>query len=186
MDGNRRSKISGAGSLAAEYASTLWSSACAALSIGGGPGRVDSRGGATPSGGVRGVVVVPLQKHAMTEVTGETIMQTAPELMGVLYMDSSARPTALTGLDRQVLQTFALEGATVIENARLFRITREQERIQHEFSLARRIQQDLLPRKLPHGGFFEVHAITMPCQTVVGVCIEIASFGSIRGLENAT
>lgn len=120
------------------------------------------------SGGARGVVVVPLQKHAMTEVTGETIMQTAPEILGVLYMDSRARATSLTGLDRQVLQTFAMEGATIIENARLFRLTREQERIQHEFSLARRIQQDLLPRKLPQGGFFEVHAITMPCQTVGG------------------
>jgi phosphoserine phosphatase RsbU/P len=120
------------------------------------------------TGGVRGLVVVPLQKHPMMEMTGETIVQTAPEIVGVLYLDSRTRPTTLTGLDRQVLQTLAVEGATVIENARLFRMTREQERIQYQLSLARDIQQSVLPRELPRGDFFELQAVTMPCQTVGG------------------
>jgi phosphoserine phosphatase RsbU/P len=120
------------------------------------------------TGGVRGLVVVPLQKHPMMEMTGETIVQTAPEILGVLYLDSRTRATSLTGLDRQVLQTFAVEGATVIENARLFRLTREQERIQYQFSLARNIQQGLLPRQLPQSDYFSLQAITMPCQTVGG------------------
>src|SRR5204863_9911545 len=54
--------------------------------------------------GVRGVVAVPLQKHPMMEMSGETITATAPELLGVLYLDSRTRATSLTGLDRQVLQ----------------------------------------------------------------------------------
>ncbi len=120
------------------------------------------------TGGVRGLVVVPLQKHPMMEMTGETIVQTAPEIVGVLYLDSRTRPTTLTGLDRQVLQTLAVEGATVIENARLFRMTREQERIQYQLSLARDIQQSVLPRELPRGDFFDLQAVTMPCQTVGG------------------
>lgn len=119
-------------------------------------------------GNARGIVAVPLQKHAMTEMTGETVIQTAPELLGVLYLDSRSRATSLTGLDRQVLQTFAVEGATVIENARLFRVTREQERLQHQISLARNIQQGLLPRQLPQSNFYQLEAITMPCQTVGG------------------
>jgi sigma-B regulation protein RsbU (phosphoserine phosphatase) len=86
----------------------------------------------------------------------------------VLYVDSRSQATSLTGLDRQVLQTFAVEGATVIENARLFRLTREQERLQHDLALARNIQQGLLPRQLPQSDFFEIHAFTMPCQTVGG------------------
>ena len=118
--------------------------------------------------GMRGIVAVPLQKHAVMEMTGETMIRTAPEMLGLLYLDSRTRATSLTGLDRQVLQTFAVEGATVIENARLFRLTREQERIQHELALARNIQQGLLPRQLPQGDFFELQAITMPCHTVGG------------------
>lgn len=118
--------------------------------------------------GVRGVVAVPLQKHPMMEVSSETMTATAPELLGVLYLDSRSRATSVTGLDRQVLQTFAVEGATVIENARLFRIAREQERMQYQFSLARNIQQGLLPRELPKSKFFQIVAMSMPCQTVGG------------------
>jgi len=118
--------------------------------------------------GVRGIVAVPLQKHPVMEMAGETVSMIAPEMLGVLYLDSRSGATALTGLDRQVLQSFAVEGATVIENARMFRLTREQERLQHEFSLARKIQQGLLPRELPHSDFFQLHSLTMPCQTVGG------------------
>ncbi len=132
------------------------------------------------TGGVRGLVVVPLQKHPMMEMTGETIVQTAPEIVGVLYLDSRTRATSLTGLDRQVLQTFAVEGATVIENARLFRLTREQERIQYQFSVARDIQQGLLPRELPRSDFFELQAITMPCQMVGGDYYDVINLGEDR------
>ena len=132
------------------------------------------------TGGVRGLVVVPLQKHPMMEMTGETIVQTAPEILGILYLDSRSRATSLTGLDRQVLQTFAVEGATVIENARLFRLTREQERIQYQFSLARNIQQGLLPRELPRSDYFSLQAITMPCQAVGGDYYDVINLGEDR------
>jgi sigma-B regulation protein RsbU (phosphoserine phosphatase) len=117
---------------------------------------------------VRGVVALPLQKLPVMESLGDTIIQTRPQLLGVIYLDSRARPTALTGLDRQVLQTLAVEGATVIENARLFRMTREQERLRHELALARNIQKSLLPRELPAGDFFELRAVTMSSQMVGG------------------
>lgn len=119
-------------------------------------------------GGGRGVVALPLQKLPMMEMSGDTIQQTVPELLGILYMDSRARATALTGLDRQVLLTLALEGATVIENARVFRLTREQERMRHDLSQARHIQQGLLPRELPKGEYFEIRALSIPSQTVGG------------------
>jgi serine phosphatase RsbU (regulator of sigma subunit) len=118
--------------------------------------------------GLRGVVALPLQKLPMMEMGGDTIIQAAPELLGVIYLDSRARPTSLTGLDRQVLLTLAVEGATIIENARVFRLTREQERMRHELSLARNIQQSLLPRKLPSSDYFELRAVSFPCQTVGG------------------
>lgn len=118
--------------------------------------------------GVRGIVAVPLQKLAMTEVTGETIAATKPELLGLLYLDTREHPTAVTGLDRQVLQTLAVEGATVIDNARMFRLAREQERMQHEFFLARNIQQSLLPRQLPKSDYFQLFCVTMPTEAVGG------------------
>ncbi len=118
--------------------------------------------------GLRGVVALPLQKMPMMEMASETIIQSAPELLGVIYLDSRARATALTGLDRQVLMTLALEGATIIENARVFRLTREQEKMRHDLATARNIQQSLLPRQLPSGNYFELRAVSFPCQTVGG------------------
>ncbi len=129
----------------------------------------------TFQGAVRGVVAVPLEKLPVLEMGGETIAGTAPELLGVLYLDSHTRATSLTGLDRQVLQTLAVEGATVIENARLLRLTREQERIQHELSLARTIQQSLLPRRLPTSDYFEVEASSVPSRTVGGDYYDLIS-----------
>ncbi|MGH9455649.1 MAG: PP2C family protein-serine/threonine phosphatase, partial [Terriglobia bacterium] len=121
------------------------------------------------SGAARGIVAVPLLKlPVMEEVGGETVSQALPLLLGVLYLDSRSRPTAVTSLDREVLQTLAVEGATVIENARLFRIARQQERNQHDLALARSIQQSLLPRQLPEASYFDMHALTMSCQTVGG------------------
>lgn len=118
---------------------------------------------------VRGVVAVPLQKLQVLEsASGETIRQAAPQLSGVLYLDTRAHPASVTGLDREVLQTLATEGATVIENARLLRRAREQERTQHEMALASSIQQRLLPRELPHTDYFELQAVTMPSQEVGG------------------
>ena len=122
----------------------------------------------TIQGGIRGVVAVPLQRLPVTDARGETILGGVPEQLGVLYLDSRSGATSLTGLDRQVLQTLALEGATVIENARLLRLAREQERVQHDLELARNIQQDLLPRELPVGSFFDVHAFTVPTSSVGG------------------
>ncbi len=117
---------------------------------------------------VRGIVAVPLQKLPVSEARGETIQITAPELLGVLYLDTRSHPTAVTGLDRQVLETLAVEGATVIENARLLRIAQEQERSQHEMFLARNIQQGLLPRRFPQSDYFQVCATTMPMEQVGG------------------
>ena len=122
----------------------------------------------TIQGGVRGVVAIPLQKLPVMDARGESIAGVATEQLGVLYLDSRARATSLTGLDRQVLQTLAVEGATLIENARLLRLTRDQERVQHELALARNIQQGLLPQELPTGPYFEVHAFTVPSSGVGG------------------
>ena len=116
----------------------------------------------------RGIVAVPLQKLHMADALGETFVGRTPELLGLLYLDTRSQAAAVTGLDRQVLQTLAVEGATVIENARLFRLARDQERIQHEMFLARNIQQGLLPRELPQSDYFQVVSITTPTEAVGG------------------
>lgn len=100
----------------------------------------------------RGIVAVPLQKASLAENPDQT-GAALPELLGVLYLESTQQIASLTGLDRQVLQTLAFEGATVIENARMFRLSREQEKMQRELDVARSIQQGLLPRNFLRAPF---------------------------------
>jgi len=118
--------------------------------------------------GTRGIVAVPLQKLHMGDAGGETFVGKTPEMLGLLYLDTRSQAAAVTGLDRQVLQTLAVEGSTVIENARLFRLARNEERTQHEMFLARNIQQGLLPRELPQSDYFQVFSITTPTEAVGG------------------
>jgi serine phosphatase RsbU (regulator of sigma subunit) len=129
--------------------------------------------------GARGIVAVPLQKLPMADASGETFVGKVPELLGLLYLDTRSQ-AAVTGLDRQVLQTLAVEGATVIENARLFRLARNQERIQHEMFLARNIQQGLLPRKLPQSDYFQVFSVTTPTEAVGGDYYDVVELSEGR------
>ncbi|MGO8786420.1 MAG: SpoIIE family protein phosphatase [Terriglobia bacterium] len=130
--------------------------------------------------GMRAIVAVPLQKLQMTDASGETFVGRAPEMLGLLYLDTRAQAAAVSGLDRQVLQTLAVEGATVIENARLFRVARDQERIQHEMFLARNIQQGLLPRELPQSDYFQVASVTTPTEAVGGDYYDVVELPDAR------
>ena len=105
----------------------------------------------------------------MTESDGETIRQIMPQLLGVLYLETRLHAASVTELDREVLQTLVVEGATVIENARLLRRAAEQERTEHELTLASGIQRSLLPHLLPQTDHFELHAVTRPCRIVAGL-----------------
>jgi sigma-B regulation protein RsbU (phosphoserine phosphatase) len=128
----------------------------------------------------RGILAIPLQKLPMAEIGGDTLRQTTPQLVGVLYLESLCQATTITRLDRQALDTLAVESAMIIENARLIRVAREQERNRHDMALARSIQQSLLPRTLPQAGHFRVHAVTTPCRTVGGDYYDVVPLPSGR------
>lgn len=148
-------------------------------------GRTAQETGVLPAK-AHGVVAVPLQKLQVTDSSGETIRQTLPQLLGVLYLEARLQLASVTGLDREVLQTLAVEGATVIENARLLRRAREQERTQHELTLASSIQQSLLPQELPQTDYFELSALTRPCRTVGGDYYDVVALpGGRYGLTVA-
>lgn len=142
-------------------------------------GRATMETGIIPTG-ARGIVAVPLQKLHMADASGETFIGKAPEMLGLLYLDIRSQAAAVTGLDRQVLQTLAVEGSTVIENARLFRLARNQERIQHEMFLARNIQQGLLPRELPQSDYFQVISVTTPTEAVGGDYYDVVELADGR------
>ena len=87
--------------------------------------------------------------------------------LGVLYLDSR-RPAAFSKLDRQILDALAVEAASILDNARLVERERQRQRIEQELSIARDIQQALLPRRFAEFPHLAISGINTPCHAVGG------------------
>ncbi|MGA2482205.1 MAG: SpoIIE family protein phosphatase [Candidatus Acidiferrales bacterium] len=124
---------------------------------------------------LRAVVVIPL--YAMDH-SGETPVA-GEELLGILYFDSR-RPAAFSKLDRQVLDALALEAASILDNARLVQRERERQRFEQELSIAREIQQALLPHGLHDFPHLAVSGLNQPCHTVGGDYFDVFPVGTDR------
>jgi serine phosphatase RsbU (regulator of sigma subunit) len=128
---------------------------------------------------LRAVVVIPL--YVFTRLAGSEGSATrAPsELLGVLYLDSR-RPAAFSSLERQILDALAVEAASVLDNARLVERERERQRLEQELSIAREIQQALLPREFLHCPHLQVTGMNQPCLTVGGDYFDVMELGPDR------
>jgi len=101
--------------------------------------------------GLRAVVAIPLYTMPHGEEGGAAAVRPG-ELLGVLYLDSR-HVTAFTALDRQILDALGAQSASILDNARLVERERERQRMEQELTIARDIQQALVPqglRDFPH------------------------------------
>lgn len=124
------------------------------------------------------VVAIPLEKLPVMGSLDTTISGKPAELLGVLYLDSHAPSTAFSDLDREVLRSLAQEAATVVENARLFALARQRERLDHEMKIAQEIQKRLLPKSYPQSELFTITGTTIACEMVGG------DYFDVLGLED--
>jgi serine phosphatase RsbU (regulator of sigma subunit) len=83
-------------------------------------------------------------------------------------MDSRVGTVSAEEGNRELLQTLALEASSILENARLLEEARHRQRLEQELALARTIQESLLPRQLPQGGFLQVTGSSIPTHPVGG------------------
>lgn len=116
---------------------------------------------------LRSVIAIPLISLTHLRGTEATYVSTPGELLGVLYLDSR-RPAAFSRLERQILDALALEAASVLDNTRLMQKERERQRMEQELSIARDIQQALLPKSFKHLSHVQVTGTNRPCFAVGG------------------
>jgi phosphoserine phosphatase RsbU/P len=116
---------------------------------------------------LRSVVAIPL--YAMPRAsTAESIAHIQRgQFLGILYLDSK-RPAAFSKLDRQILDALAVEAASILDNARLVERERQRQRLEQELSIAREIQQALLPRGFGDFPHLAISAVNTPCHAVGG------------------
>ena len=116
---------------------------------------------------LRTVVAIPLyaMPHATSEESIVHVMR--GEFLGVLYLDSR-HSAAFSKLDRQILDALAVEAASILDNARLVERERQRQRLEQELSIAREIQQALLPRGFRDFPHLAISAVNTPCHAVGG------------------
>jgi sigma-B regulation protein RsbU (phosphoserine phosphatase) len=115
---------------------------------------------------LRAVVAIPL--YATARGHGE---HSAPsrrgQLLGMIYLDSR-RIAAFSAMDRQILDALGTEAASILDNARLVARERERQRLEQELTIARHIQQALLPHGLTDFPHMAVTGVHYPCHEVGG------------------
>jgi serine phosphatase RsbU (regulator of sigma subunit) len=114
------------------------------------------------------VICVPLVRIRTQQGDATSMLATGSETVGVLYMDSRLTAADLTGGNRELLQTLAIEASTVLENARLLVEEQGKQQMEEELQLARTIQQSLLPGKLPSDGWMRAAASSVASREVGG------------------
>jgi serine phosphatase RsbU (regulator of sigma subunit) len=127
---------------------------------------------------LRSVVVIPLYAPTHSAAPDSADRAKGP-LLGLLYLDSR-RPTAFSLLDRQILDAIAAEAASILYNARLVARERERQRLEQELSIAREIQQALLPsgfRDFPH---LAITGASSPCHGVGGDYFDVFPLSETR------
>lgn len=126
------------------------------------------------------IVAIPLEKMPVMGSLETTMSGQPAQLIGVLYLDSHSPTTAFSELDREVLRTLAAEGATVVENARLFALSRTRERMHHEMGIAQEIQKQLLPKRFPESAEVSIFGTNIACEMVGGDYFDIIELSGGR------
>jgi serine phosphatase RsbU (regulator of sigma subunit) len=116
---------------------------------------------------LRAVVVIPLYATARAKIDESMTSVKHGKFLGVLYLDSR-RPAAFSKLDRQLLDAFTDQAASILDNARLVARERERQRLEQEINIARDIQQALLPRNVRDYPHLSVAGCNFPCLSVGG------------------
>ena len=128
--------------------------------------------------GLRAVVAIPL--YASSRSTADTGAENERgQLLGVLYLDSR-RIAAFSALDRQILDALAVQAASIMDNARLVERERERQRLEQELSIARTIQQALLPQNLNECPHLAVTGVNYPCHEVGGDYYDVVPMSEDR------
>ena len=128
---------------------------------------------------LRAVVVIPLYAYSHAKTDESIVGVKEGQFLGVLYLDSR-RPAAFSKLDRQLLDAFTDQAASILDNARLVARERERQRMEEQINIARDIQQNLLPRNFRDYSHLSVVGCNFPCLSVGGDYFDVFPLSESR------
>jgi len=90
------------------------------------------------------------------------------EVLGLFVLGPKKTGSRYNNQERQFLMTLVRQGGFAIENANLLDDLTEQERLKHEFDIARRVQQNLLPKSNPNITGLDIDGLCIPATEIGG------------------
>ncbi len=120
---------------------------------------------------LRTVICIPLCRSGITG-GGETRIS-APNVRGVLYLDSHFASRDMSGVSHDVLRAIATEAAALVENAYLAEAEANNRRYEQELGIAADIQQNLMAINIPAVPFARVRARSVPCREIGGDFVDV-------------
>lgn len=127
---------------------------------------------------LRAVVAIPLYSMTRSQADRPAAQQRG-KLLGVIYLDSR-KIAAFSAMDRQILDALGVEAASILDNAQLVARERERQRLEQELTIARDIQQALLPHGLNDFPHLAVTGVHYPCHEVGGDYFDVFPIGEDR------
>jgi serine phosphatase RsbU (regulator of sigma subunit) len=127
---------------------------------------------------LRSSVVIPLYgtPRGQVDSSGEAARG---QLLGAVYLDSK-RTATFSALDRKILDALGAQAGSILENARLIEHERERQRLEQELSIAREIQQALVPQGLQDYPHFSITGTHRPCYEVGGDYFDVCPMSDGR------
>ncbi len=114
------------------------------------------------------VLFLRLAAVACLPLVGISAYAGTPELLGILYLDSTNKMHMLSGLDKKIIGKLAEEAGIVLEKLEMIKGLEERKKIEQELALAEETQRNLLSRSLPQLENFQIHAFNSPTRYVGG------------------
>ncbi len=102
------------------------------------------------------------------------------KVIGMMLLGLKHSGAKFAGKDLDLLYAVANQSAVAIENARLYRTEAEKIKIERDLDLARKIQQGLLPKKIPAIKGLDISGEMIPAQQVGGDYFDLIPVGNDR------
>ena len=114
------------------------------------------------------ILEMQLRAIACLPLKGISAESDTPELLGILYLDSTNTMPALSGLDEKILNKLAGEAGNVLEKLEMIKSFEERKKFEQEMAIAYETQKSLLPPSTPEFGNFRIRAFSEPTRHVGG------------------
>ncbi len=130
------------------------------------------------------IVDLQLRAVACMPLKWLSSLSEAPEVKGILYLDSTRTMHTLSGLDQKILTRISIEVGNVFEKLELIQSLEQGRVVEKELALAQATQQSLLPQEIPDSEHFSVHAYSCPTRYVGGDYYDFldAGLGGLTGV----